>query len=58
VAKTNRCKNHNNYLFDIEVGKFLLEKGKKYLHDLFEKWDPEHLQLDEDFNDYLDNNCL
>ena len=27
------------------------QKGKKYLHGLFEKWDPEHLENDEDFND-------
>ena len=44
-----------DYLFDIGGGKFLLEKEKKYLLELFEKWDPEHLQLDEDFDDYLDN---
>jgi len=29
-----------DYLFDLGVGKLLLEKEKKYLHDLFEKWDP------------------
>ena len=46
-------------LFDVGVGKFLSTKGKKYFPELFEKWDPEHLkQLDEDFDDYLDNNCL
>jgi len=46
------------YLFDVGAGKFLLEKGKKYLHELFEKWDLEHLQLDEDFDDYLVNDGL
>ena len=39
------------YLFDVGVRKLLLEKEKKYLHELFEKWDPKHLQLDEDFDD-------
>ena len=38
------------------VGKFLLEKEKKYLHELLEKWDPEHLEIDEDFNDGLKDN--
>jgi len=32
-----------NYLFDIEVGKFLSDEGKKYLIELFEEYDPEHL---------------
>jgi len=45
-------------IFDIGVGKFLSEKGKKYLHKLFEKWDPGHLQLDEDFDDYPDDDGL
>jgi len=45
-----------HYLFDIEVRKFLLEKENKYLHELFEKWDPEHLQIEEEFNDGLENN--
>ena len=40
------------------MGKFLSEKGKKYLLELFEKWDPYHLQLDEDFDDYPDNDDL
>ena len=31
-----------DYLFDIGVEKFSLEKEKKYLLKLFEKWDPEH----------------
>jgi len=44
-----------NYLLDVGVRKFSLEKGKKYLHELFERWDLEHLQLDNDFDDYLDN---
>ena len=33
-----------DYLFDLGAGKFLLENGKKYLHELFETWDPEHLK--------------
>jgi len=36
-------------VFDYRLGvgaeKFLSKKGKKYLHELFERWDPEHLQL-------------
>ena len=47
-----------DYLFDIRAGKFLLEKWKKYLLELFKKWDPEHLQLDEDFDDYPNNDGL
>ena len=47
-----------DYLFDMGAKKFLSEKGKKYLMELFEKWDPKNLQLDEDFDDYLDNNSL
>jgi len=47
-----------DYLFDVGAGKFLEEKGNRYLHDLFEKWDPEHEELDEDFDDYLDNDGL
>jgi len=47
-----------DYLFDIGVEKLLSEKEKKYLLQLFGKGDPEHLQLDEGFNDYLDNNGL
>ena len=47
-----------DYLFDVGIIKFLSEKGKKYLLELFEKWDPEHLQLDEEFDDYPDNNGL
>jgi len=37
-----------DYLFDLGAGKFLSEKENKYLHELFEKWDPEHLEIDED----------
>jgi len=44
--------------FDVGAGKFLSEKEKKYLLELFKKWDPEHLQLDEGFDDYSDNNGL
>ena len=47
-----------DYLFDVGAGKFLSEKEKKYLLELFKKWDPEHLQLNKDFDDYLDNNSL
>ena len=32
-----------DYLFDIGAGKFLSEKEKKYLHELFKRWDPGHL---------------
>ena len=46
-------------IFDVGAGKFLLKKGKKYVLELFEKQDPEHLkQLDEDFDDYPDNDDL
>jgi len=48
-----------DYLFDVETGKFLSEKEKKYLLELFKEWDPEHFkQLDEDFDDYSDNDGL
>ena len=48
-----------DYLFDVRAEKFLSKKGKKYLLELFEKWDLEHLkQLDEDFDDYPDNDGL
>jgi len=47
-----------DYLFDVGSWKFLLENGKKYLLELFEKWDQEHLQYDEDFDDYPDNDGL
>ena len=45
-----------HYLFDLAAEKFLLEKEKKYLHELFEKWDPENLENNEDFNDGLEDN--
>ena len=45
-----------DYLFDLGAEKFLSEKEKKYLHELFEKWDPEHLENDEDFDDRLEDN--
>ena len=41
-----------DYLFDIGAEQFLSEEGKKYVYELFEKWDPGHLQLDKDFDDY------
>ena len=33
--------------------KIISEKEKKYLHKLFEKWDPEHLENDEGFEDNI-----
>jgi len=48
-----------DYLFDVGSEKFLSEQGKKYLLELFEEWAPEHLkQIDEDFDDYLNNDGL
>ena len=48
-----------DYLFDMGAGKFLSEKEKKYLLEVFEEWDLEHLkQLDEDFDDYPHNDGL
>ena len=47
-----------DYLFDVRARKFLLEKRKKYLLKLFEKWDPQHLQIAEDFDNYPDNDGL
>ena len=47
-----------DYLHNVGVEKFLSEKGKKYLPELFKKLDPEHLQLNEDFVDYSDNDGL
>jgi len=44
--------------FDVGARKFLSEKEKKYLPELFEKWDPEHLQLDKSFDDYPDTDGL
>jgi len=47
------------YLFDVGAEKFLSKKEKIYLLELFEEWDPKHLkQIDEDFDDYLDNDGL
>jgi len=47
------------YRFDVGAGKFLSEEGKKYLLVIFEEYDPEHLnQINEDFDDYLDNDGL
>jgi len=34
-----------DYFFDVRAEKFLLEKGKKYFLELFEKWDPEHFHV-------------
>ena len=47
-----------DYLFGVGTKKFLLERGKKYLLESYEKWDPEHLQFDEDFDDYPNNDGL
>ena len=46
------------YLFDVRAEKFLSQKGKKYLFELFEKWDPVHLQFNEDFDHYPSNDGL
>ena len=47
------------YLFYVGAGKFLSEKWNKYLLELFEEWDPEHLkQINEDFDEYPDNDDL
>ena len=43
-------------LFDLGAKKILLKKEKKYLHELFEKWDPYHLEIDENVNDGLEDN--
>ena len=48
-----------DYFFDVGVGKFLSKKEKKYLLELFEEYDPEHLnQINDDFDDYPDNDGL
>ena len=47
-----------DYIFEVGGGKFLSETWKKYLLKLFEKWDLEHLQLNEDFHNYPDNDGL
>jgi len=44
-----------DYLFKIGDEKFLSEKENKYLHELFEKYDPEHLEIDEGFTHGLEN---
>jgi len=36
----------------------LSKKGKSYLHILFKKWNLEHIELDEAFNDYIENDEL
>ena len=38
-----------DYLFNLGAGKILSEKEKKYLHELFERWDPDHLENHEDY---------
>jgi len=48
-----------DYLFDVEAEKFLSENGKKYFLELFEEYDPEHLnQIDEDIDDYPGNDSV
>jgi len=47
-----------DYLFDVRAEKFLSEKGKKYRLELFEKWEPKHLQNDEDFDNYPDSDGI
>ena len=47
-----------DYLFNVGARKFLSEKEKKYLLELFEKWGPKNLQFDQDFNNYPDNDGL
>ena len=47
-----------DYLLDVGAEKLLSVKEKKYLLELFEKWDLEHLQFDEDFDDYSHNDSL
>ena len=41
----------------LKLKNFSAEK-KRYLHYLFEKSNPKHLELDKDFNDYLKNDRL
>ena len=36
-----------------ESQKILIKKEKKYLHELFEKWDSEHLENDDGFEDNI-----
>jgi len=36
-----------DYLFGMGAEKFLSEKGKKYLDEVFKKGDPEHLEIDK-----------
>ena len=43
----------------LELKNSYQKMGKKYLLELFEKWDPEHLkQIDKDFDDYPVNDSL
>jgi len=44
---------------NVNAGKFLSEEEKQYLLELFEEYDPRHLnQINEDFDDYPDNDGL
>jgi len=48
-----------DYLFDVGARKFLSEEEKKYLIELFEEYNPEHLnQINKDFDEYPDNDGL
>ena len=38
--------------------KILIKKRKKYLYESFKKWDSEYFQIDEVFDDYMDNEGL
>ena len=45
-------------IIDLGAEKFLSKKEKKYLHELFETWDPEHLENDEGFEDNIGDKGL
>jgi len=47
-----------DYLFDVGAEKFLSKKGKKYLLELLEEWNSEHLKQLEDFDDYPEKDDL
>ena len=42
----------------LELKNLYQKKGKRYLHYLFMKRDPEHLELGENVGDYLENDGL
>ena len=39
----------------LELENSYQKKERNIFSKLFKKWDPEHLQFDEDFDDYLDD---